>query len=311
MLIRELTRDALESFLWLTGGESHWQAIDPLQSLNGAIAVGENLLELPPLLESLQLRLQAWQKLSPLITSPHQRPCCVNPSLLQQTVPSGNLSPATLQKLVKLMRGVSIRQLALFLKQDDLKVAQLLSPYIKHKILQLHFPKSPIDRLPQIPSFQPKHQPSAANLNSVNLTQTITSGKPERRLYKIACIDDSPTMLDTIKAYLGTEKYEIVTIENPMKSLPYLFESQPDLILMDISMPGINGNRLCQILKKSSVFQHVPIIFVSGNTKILTQENIQSAGATDYLAKPFSPESLRVITEKYLEGAARFLHHVP
>jgi twitching motility two-component system response regulator PilG len=111
-------------------------------------------------------------------------------------------------------------------------------------------------------------------------------------------------MLDTIKAYLGTEKYEILTIENPMKAISHLFESKPDLILMDISMPGINGNRLCQILKSSSVFQHVPIIFVSGNTKILTQATIQAAGATDYLAKPFSPESLRIITEKYLEGAA-------
>jgi two-component system, chemotaxis family, response regulator PixG len=190
------------------------------------------------------------------------------------------------------------------LKQDDLKVAQLLSPYIKHKILQLHLPKSPLDRLPQIPSFQPKPQLSAANLSSANPTPPITSGKPDRKLYKIACIDDSRTMLDTIEAYLGTEKYEIITIENPMISLPYLFESQPDLILMDISMPGINGNRLCRILKKSPVFQHVPIIFVSGNTKILTQETIQSAGATDYLAKPFSSESLRAIAEKYLEGAA-------
>lgn len=300
--IGELVQDALESLFWLTEGESHWLPINPLQSLNGAATVGENLLELPLMLESLQTRLEAWQKLSPLIISPHQRPVCVNPSLLQQQVPSSKLSPAVLEKLTKLMRGGTIRQLSLFLKQDELKVAQLLFPYFKHKILQLHLPKSPLDKLPQIPSFRPNHQPSSVSLNSANLTSSLTSVKPAPRHYKIACIDDSPTMLDMIKAYLGTERFEIVTIENPMKALSYLFESKPDLILMDISMPGINGNRLCQILKSSSVFQHVPIILVSGNTKILTQETIQAVGATDFLAKPFSQESLRVIIEMYLES---------
>lgn len=303
VLIKELVHEALESLFWLTEGKSHWNPVNPLQSLNGAASVEENLLELPPLIESLQSRLEAWQKLSPLIISPHQRPVCVNPSLLQQQVPSSKLSPVVLEKLTKLMRGATIRQLSLFLKQDELKVAQLLFPYFKHKILQLHLPKSPLDKLPQIPSFQPNSQPSSVSPNSVDLSSSssITSVKPTQRHYKIACIDDSPTMLDTIEAYLGTERYEIITIENPMKALSYLFESKPDLILMDISMPGINGNRLCQILKSSSVFQRVPIILVSGNTKILTQETIQSVGATDYLAKPFSPGNLRAIVKKYLE----------
>jgi two-component system, chemotaxis family, response regulator PixG len=305
VLLTELSRDALESFLWLAEGESHWNSLNPLQALNGAIAVRENLLELPPLLELLQVRLQTWQKLSPSIASPHQRPLCVNPSLLRQPVPLGKLSPDVLEKLSKLMRGSTIRQLSLFLKQDEMKVAQLLLLYIKHKIFQLLPPKSPLDRLPTIPQFQPNSQLStpAPTPTFVTPSQTAPLARTNQKIHKIVCIDDSPTMLDTIKTYLGTEKYEIITIENPMKSMPSLFESKPDLILMDISMPGINGNRLCQILKSSSVFEHVPIILVSGNTKILTQETIQSVGATDYLAKPFSSESLRVMVETYLKSA--------
>ncbi|NJO93296.1 MAG: DUF4388 domain-containing protein, partial [Hydrococcus sp. RM1_1_31] len=151
VLIKELVHDALESLFWLTDGESHWNPVNPLQSLNGTASVEENLLELPPILESLQTRLEAWQKLNPLIISPHQRPVCVNPSLLKQQVPSSKLSPTVLEKLIKLMRGGTIRQLSLFLKQDELKVAQLLFPYFKHKILQLHLPKYPLDKLPKIP----------------------------------------------------------------------------------------------------------------------------------------------------------------
>jgi twitching motility two-component system response regulator PilG len=86
-----------------------------------------------------------------------------------------------------------------------------------------------------------------------------------------------------------------------MKCLSFLFQSKPDLILMDISMPGINGNRLCQILKNSPVFKQVPIILISGNTKLLNQETIESTGATDCLAKPFTQESLLDMVEKQCE----------
>jgi twitching motility two-component system response regulator PilG len=304
-LLGQLTQEALESCLWLTEGESHWHPTNPLPFPDGTATVGENLLEIPPLLKSLQAELQAWQKLSPLITSPHQRPLCVSPSLLQQKVPSGNLSPAILGKLANLMRGATIRQLGLFLKQDDLKVAQLLFPYIKHKILQLLSPKSPLDRLPKVPSPQPKSQPGGVKLNSLTPSKSVAPGQARQKSYNIVCIDDSPTMLDLIKDYLNGERYRIFTLENPMQSLSFLFDSKPDLILMDFSMPGINGNRLCRILKGSSAFKNTPIIMVSGNTKMLDEEKVRASGATDFLAKPFTRESLLAKVEKYLETGVR------
>jgi twitching motility two-component system response regulator PilG len=329
ILIRELTQDALESLLWLTNGKFEWNSVNPLEFLNRRSTFDENPLELAPVLASLQIRLQKWQKLGPLITSPYQRPLCANPSLLQKKVPSGNLSPIILKKLVSLMRGLTIRQLGLFLKQDDLKLTELLFPYVQQQIIQLQSPKSPFDRLPPIPTVQPSSQLSGVKLNSVIPSTTVTSLKSaptsspvnssnvslspsksviqeresQQKIYRIICIDDSPTMLDIIKNYLGNEKYQILTIENPMQSVAYLFDSKPDLILMDFSMPGINGNRLCQILKSSSVFQNVPIIMISANAKMLDKEKIQAAGATDFLAKPFTQESLLAMVNNYLEKA--------
>lgn len=119
--------------------------------------------------------------------------------------------------------------------------------------------------------------------------------------YKVVCIDDSPTVLDTIQRHLGSDRFEIATVENPMASLSALFDLKPDLILMDVSMPGIDGNRLCTILKRSSVFTDVPIIMVSGNTGLLDKEKAKAAGATDYLTKPFSKEELLAMVEGHLQ----------
>lgn len=188
------------------------------------------------------------------------------------------------------MHGLSLRELAFFVKQDELKLAQLLSTYIKHGVLQLHPPKSPLDLLPQIP--QPIPQKLSPNLPTV---QKIV---PIEQKYTIVCIDDSPAMLEIIGSYLDADKYNLTTIPDPMKSLSYLFKSNPDLIIMDVSMPGINGNRLCQILKSSPIFKSVPIILISGETNI-KKDILESTGARDFLPKPFDKETLINLIHKY------------
>jgi twitching motility two-component system response regulator PilG len=129
--------------------------------------------------------------------------------------------------------------------------------------------------------------------------EIIDSVQSNQNIYKIAYIDDSLLMLNMIKDYLETEKYQAFTVKDPMKCLPCLFDSKPDLILMNFLMPGINGNRLYQILKKSSAFEPTPIIMVSGNSNML-YEDIRACGASDYLCKPFTRESLLAMVEKYL-----------
>ncbi|BAQ59895.1 two-component response regulator [Geminocystis sp. NIES-3708] len=334
MLIMELTQDALESFLWLRDGEYQWNQINTVESLKMKTTIEVNPMELSTLLKSLKIRLKMWQKLTPLITSVHQRPFCIDPSKLQEKVPNGNLSPGILMQLAKLMKGATIRQLSIFLKQDELRVAQLLFPYLQYKVIKLYSPKTPLDKLPSIPSTlenQPENNPPLkfSNSNIISRSQTtvtrefslknspsinpkgLMANEPktsktnvqtnEQKTYRIICIDDSPTMLETIKEYLGSDKYEVFTVINPMESLSFLFNIKPNLILMDLSMPGINGNRLAQILKNSSVFKNVPIIIISGNTKMLDQEKIEAIGAKDFLAKPFTQQSLLAIVDKYLQ----------
>jgi twitching motility two-component system response regulator PilG len=85
-----------------------------------------------------------------------------------------------------------------------------------------------------------------------------------------------------------------------MLSLGPIFKVKPDLILMDFSMPKINGYKLCRILRQSHILKETPIIMVSGNSDI-EKEELERSGITDYLAKPFSQEQLLSVVNKYLQ----------
>jgi two-component system, chemotaxis family, response regulator PixG len=324
-LITALTEAALELVLWLPQAEHHWQE----QSL--PIAIQSSGQPWPPLLESLAQRRDTWKSLAPVITTPEQCPRCDDLRPLSQSAAIGMLPASILEMIAKLMQGISLRQLAALLRQDVLKLCQLLYPYINQGILRLEAAPAPFNTLPLIPPSDPidpvpvnstidrpeysrdtysrdtysrdtysrdtySRDTYSRDSVSVQLAPPVVKAKT----YKVVCIDDSPTILERIQSYLGTDRFEVATVENPMASMSALFDMKPDLILMDVSMPGIDGNRLCQILKRSSVFTNVPIIMVSGNTGLLDKEKAKAAGATDYLTKPFSQEELLSMVEQYL-----------
>lgn len=300
LLNKKITEDALEPILWLNNKPDDLIAknqIKPFKVEEKIAFEEEHLLEIEPLISNLQHRLNMWQKINQFIVSPHQIPYCANPSFLEKSYSQGNLSINIVKQLVKLMQGLSIRELALFVRQDELKIAQLLSSYIEHEVLQLHPPKHPFNLLPEIPQYFEENLSNNEQVITKNFNAKLI--KSNHKKQTIICIDDSPAMLEIIRTYLDSDKYDLITIEEPMQSLSYLFKSNPDLILMDISMPGINGNRLCQILKSSSVFKSVPIILISGESKILNQEILQSTGAKDFLVKPFSKEQLQEMLNKH------------
>ena len=118
--------------------------------------------------------------------------------------------------------------------------------------------------------------------------------------FKVACIDDSPTILDEMQRFLADDIYEITRIEDPLKAAPILLRLKPDLILMDISMPNINGYKLCSFFRASASLKKVPIIMVSGRTGFIDKTRAKMVGSTDYLTKPFSQTELLSVVNKYL-----------
>lgn len=280
-----LSREALEPYLWLATAEYCW--------LSGATATVtcEPMLNVADLLLEYRQRLQAWQQLGEKILSPHQRPYFFGNQGPEEP------PPPLLTKLAKLLRGLSISQLAPILKQDSLKVAQLLYPYIQSGELVLREPNSPQNRLPIVPLSSQPIQPPA----SQPATPPVAKAPSQTRAFKIACIDDSPTILKEMQSFLNGDEYEITTIDDPIKAPALLFRLRPDLILMDITMPEINGYKLCGLLRSSTVLFNTPIIMVTGRTGLIDKARAKVVGATDYLAKPFTRSSLLSVVEQHLK----------
>ncbi len=291
----EITKESLESMLWLTNGISTWHPNQLMPATE--IANAHNSLKISSLLNYYQQRLSIWQNFSRIIQSPHQRPYLTTENSADNIVPRGTLSPAGLHQISQLMRGISLRELATLLKQDELKLAQLLIPYIQHNVIFLRQPSAPFNELPLIPvgSLSP------ANSNKKAITSIDQEPDDSSRIYQIACIDDSPLILDEIERFLGEDsKYQVTKLEEPVKASAAIFRLKPDLILMDITMPNINGYKLCSLFRSSEALANTPIIMVTGNKGLVDKVRAKLVGATDYLTKPFNKQELLTIVEKYL-----------
>ena len=111
-------------------------------------------------------------------------------------------------------------------------------------------------------------------------------------------VDDSATIRDLISLNLELEGYEVVQAEDGLKALDYVAlvesgaEPMPDLFLLDVVMPGLDGVQLTARLKATASTEHLPILIVSASAQRRDFELARGAGADGYLTKPFSPDEL-------------------
>ncbi|MCC5657414.1 response regulator [Nostoc sp. XA010] len=128
-------------------------------------------------------------------------------------------------------------------------------------------------------------------------TTQLPSGK---KLYTIACIDDSQTVLNSIKHFLDENTFTVVMINDPVKALMQILRSKPDLILLDVEMPSLDGYELCSLLRKHSAFKHTPIIMVTGRTGFIDRAKAKIVRSSGYLTKPFTQSELLKMVFKHL-----------
>ncbi|MEB3289141.1 MAG: diguanylate cyclase, partial [Leptolyngbya sp.] len=104
--------------------------------------------------------------------------------------------------------------------------------------------------------------------------------------FSILVVDDEPDNFDVIEAFLTQAEYHLDYVESGEKALALLPVLQPDLILMDVMMPGIDGLTLCRQIKASNEWQSVPIIMVTALASKETLAQCLEAGADDFVSKP-------------------------
>jgi diguanylate cyclase (GGDEF)-like protein len=109
----------------------------------------------------------------------------------------------------------------------------------------------------------------------------------------VLAIDDSPDVLALLAVRLRPENLNLVTAPSYDRGLQLATELQPDLILLDVEMPGASGLDLCRRLKADPGTASIPIIFLTGSNDVDTKVHGFDLGATDYVTKPFHPAELR------------------
>ncbi len=127
--------------------------------------------------------------------------------------------------------------------------------------------------------------------------------------YKILVVDDIATNVMLLKAVLGKAKYRIVTATGGHEALAKTESERPDLILLDIMMPDMDGYQVISVLKADERFSEIPVIFLSAlhNTEDIVKGF--KLGASDYVSKPFNHEELvtRVAHHVFISAAQRII----
>ena len=143
---------------------------------------------------------------------------------------------------------------------------------------------------------------SATSTTLPQLSEVTPSSLPlsKERTYKIVCIDDSVTLLKSIESFLDNKLFNLVTIDNPLDALLETIRNEPDIVLLDIMMPNINGHEFCNLLRQNRKFKKIPIIIMTSLDDTENKKLARDNGASDYLVKPFNKTDLIKILFKYL-----------
>lgn len=109
---------------------------------------------------------------------------------------------------------------------------------------------------------------------------------------RVLIVDDSATVrrgANNVLARLGCQVFQAA---DGFEALSRVVEHQPDVVLIDIMMPRLNGYSTCHLLKSHPTYREIPVILLSGNDSVFDQARGFLSGADDYLIKPFTHESL-------------------
>ncbi|MCU0518725.1 MAG: response regulator [Oscillatoria sp. Prado101] len=114
----------------------------------------------------------------------------------------------------------------------------------------------------------------------------------------VMAVDDSAVMQNLVKRALEPN-YRVLVADNAVDALSLIYHHQIAVLLLDVSMPGIDGLELCRTVRNLPQFQNLPVIMLTARDGLFDKVQGRLAGATEYLTKPFDAEQLRMVVGKF------------
>jgi len=117
---------------------------------------------------------------------------------------------------------------------------------------------------------------------------------------KILVVDDEPRLLKVITIRLKASGYEVITAQDGAEALEKAKSLNPDLIILDVLMPKVDGYEACRLLKFDEKYKSIPVIMLTAKAQDIDKAMGKKVGADDYIAKPFETQDLVDKIKKHL-----------
>jgi CheY-like chemotaxis protein len=124
--------------------------------------------------------------------------------------------------------------------------------------------------------------------------------KMEAKRAKILIVDDSKNIRKLLSIVLKNEKYEIIESGDGNEALEKARKERPDLILLDVIIPGKDGITVCREIKSDRRTKNIPVIVITSDASGETRQKAISSGAAAFITKPFEPKEIREAVKKHL-----------
>ncbi|MDJ1177406.1 response regulator [Roseofilum sp. BLCC_M91] len=118
---------------------------------------------------------------------------------------------------------------------------------------------------------------------------------------KVLTVDDSAIVQKSIQNALKDRGVEVLTADNAVDALNLIYNESITLVLLDVSMPGVDGLELCRTIRSIPEFESLPIVMVTARDSPFDKVQGQLAGATQYLTKPFDAQTLQDIVQGFID----------
>ena len=262
-LLLTLTQEALCHLLAIPQAELQFESKVGLDPLLVSVPLRQLLLPVRP-------NIKQWAQIRADISSPFQRPQIRDRDQYLQMVWQAMDQCQQLQNLSRvLVDDPCLYQVADRLQLDVMNLANVLRPLVTAGVVEFT-PYQVLER-PNLPV--------------------------------IACVDDSKTIQQFVRLALEPLGYDVLQLMDPTEALMHLIEYQPQLILMDIEMPKMDGYELCQMVRQVEILRDTPVVMLTGREGFVDRIRARMVGSSAYLTKPFDFQELKALVQKLSQGA--------
>lgn len=110
---------------------------------------------------------------------------------------------------------------------------------------------------------------------------------------RVFVVDDDPAMVEAVMAVLGHDGFDVDGASDAAAALRAVLRTPPQLLVLDVNMPGLTGWEMCDILRRQPATAQMPVLFLTGRGEVADRITAMQVGGTDHLTKPFRAEELR------------------